>query len=79
MSTPTRNSGSDKDWGVLRDRNAHGEVGHAAREVHIRMDVLLVKHDGLHFVAKIKPTLLGGILLVGVFEAPLTQDASTRI
>ena len=52
VSTPASDSTGHKDGGVLRHRNAHGEVGHPAREINIGMNVLVPEHDALHGITQ---------------------------
>ena len=43
------------------------------------MDVLLIQHDLLHFITKIEPATGRGVLLLGVFEAPVSKDPGSVI
>ena len=75
VRAPTGDASRNKDRRVLRHRNAHDEVGHPAWEVHVRVNVLIAQHDGLHFIAHVEPLLGAWPHLLGKLETPAAQDA----
>src|SRR5262245_47307576 len=45
VRAPASHAAGDENRRVLRHGNAHHEVRHAAREIHVWKDVLLLEHD----------------------------------
>ena len=75
VRTPAGDAARHEDRRVLRHGDTHDEIGHAAREVDVRVDALVAQHDRLHFVAHVEPFLARRALLLGELETPAAQDA----
>ncbi len=76
---PAGDSCGDEEGGVLRDGDAHDEVGHAAGEIDVGEDALLVVHDLLDLLADLEPLDGVGALAFCVDAPETVQDGGAVV